>query len=213
MKKILVTLLLGLMFISYTHMITDAEEYKYQELYDYLEAGDYDSAITYIQNLKVDNAPSLPEDLSEYLLEVEITEDNFDDYFEWTVVHPLNAFGEEDANVTWGDFASKMYAEGYYLYQIDDIPVEYRIGDWNSASKVLKIDNLGGTTQSGPGMSKECEIIRTGIGHAVYIRKDAVTIRELEDSRPGGWITFELIIKHGNEEEKIYRSYLPGLEY
>ena len=217
LKRAIAGVLGGILLICSLGMNTLAEEHKYQELIDYLEAGDYDSAIEYIQNLKVENGQSLPEDLTDYLLEVEITEDNFSDYFE-IVNEPIkNAFGEDDPDQTRTFFASKMYDQGYYIYQMDDIPVEADI--WNYEDANTWVTTIGqyhmtDTAQHSRENFKEGKVIRVGTGKVVYIKKEAVIIEEDEaNAQDPSRHTAKLIIKHGDEVEELYHAYFEGHMY
>lgn len=214
MKRIIAGVLGGILLICSLGMNTFAEEQKYQELYDYLEAGDYDAAIEYIQNLKVENDSSLPEDLSDYLLEVELTEENFEDYFEWRFYHQRNDFGEE-TEILRGNYYSKMYDQGYYLYKMDEIPIEYSIitgsGELDTRTDTL-YDGYFGSAVTARSDDKGWELVRLRPGKIVYIKKEAVTRIE-EGPYDADHDTVKLIVKNGDETEEIYRYYIHGFDY
>ena len=82
------------------------EEYqKYQDLVDALEAGDYDSALALIDGM--DPAKVLPP-----ITEVEITEENFLDYFEYVELPEQGRSKHYDSK---GNFAMVALNSGYYL--------------------------------------------------------------------------------------------------
>lgn len=211
MKKIMLGAISGLLILCSLCLNTVAKEQNYQELVDLVAAGDYDAAIDYIQNLKVENGQALPEDLSEYLLEIEITKENFSDYFE--IVHePIkNAFGEDDPDQMRTFFASKMYDQGYYIYHMDDIPVEADIWNYEDASTwVTTIGeyHMTDTAQHSSQAFKDGEVLRVGSGKVVYIKKEAVIVEEQEtDSTDPSFHMAKLIIKHGDEVEELFHSY------
>ena len=109
MKKTIVILLALVMLLSLAACGGTAENpyAKYEELFNYLEAKDYESAGAYIQKLAENGAdaqntdtaePSTAETEPSYTT-VEITLDNWQDYFE---IKPMatfnkNAFGEVEA--------------------------------------------------------------------------------------------------------------------
>ena len=217
MKKIIMGMLVGALIISFLGLNTIAEEQNYQDLIDLMAAGDYDAAIDYIQNLKVENGQSLPEDLSEYLLEVEITKDNFSDYFE-IVNEPIkNAFGEDDPDQMRTYFASKMYDQGYYIYRMDDIPVEADIWNYEDASTwVTTIGeyHMTDTAQHSREAFKDGEVLQVGTGKVVYIKKDVVIVEEADaGSTDPSYHMVKLIIKHGGEVEELYHGYFEGHMY
>lgn len=217
MKKMMLGTLGGLLMICSLSLNTFAEEQNYQELIDLVAAGDYDAAIDYIQNLKVENGQALPEDLSEYFLEVEITKDNFSDYFE-IVNEPIkNAFGEDDPDQMRTYIASKMYDQGYYIYHMDDIPVEADIWNYEDASTWVTMIgeyHMTDTAQHSSEAFKDGEVLRVGSGKVVYIKKEAVIVEEQETgSTDPSFHMAKLIIKHGDEAEELFHSYWEGHMY
>ncbi len=82
------------------------EEYrKYQELVDTLESGDYDAALALIDNMA-------PEPVLPPMAEVQITTENFLDYFEYVELPEQNRTAETDAE---GKVTVVNLNSGYYL--------------------------------------------------------------------------------------------------
>ncbi len=95
------------------------EEYrKYQELIDALEAEDYDAAAAFI-----DAVEPTPEPLP--VEEVEITAENFPDYFEYVELPANNYWTSKDAD---GNVTAVYLRSGYYLRDGYAIAME-RAGD------------------------------------------------------------------------------------
>lgn len=102
MKKLLAFLLAAILIFSLAACGSNDSYAKYEELYQYLEAKDYDSAVAYIQDLAgtVEDAPAteetVPSTEEPSYTTVEITLDNWQDYFEVQLVasENRNAFGE-----------------------------------------------------------------------------------------------------------------------
>lgn len=212
MRRSVIGFLFAAVMLGSMSSVTIAEEQKYQELYDLLEAGQYDEAISFIQDLKAADAPALPEDLSDYLLEIEITEENFNDYFDIQYYYLLNDFGERSDSIR-AVFTSKMYDQGYYLYEMDDIPIEFAfIRDEGLDSRTETLDE--NIFSSGMPVTQESEwkLVRLKPGKAVFIKKEAV--QAIDEGRYDlDHETIRLVIKHGDEEEELYRYYYDGFEY
>lgn len=65
------------------------------------------------------------EPIENYLVKVELTPENFDDYFEWKCVHRLDDWGDmmEEVDVR---LKSKAYDDGLIIYECpDDVKFEY----------------------------------------------------------------------------------------
>lgn len=92
---------------------------KYDEIIADLEEEDYDGAIDAITEMKKESQAKAFGDIKDYLVTVELTKENFDEYFEWVSQEHVDAFGEKDS-VWWG-FRSKKYDDGLILYRLEDV--------------------------------------------------------------------------------------------
>ena len=91
---------------------------RYDDVIADLEEEDYDGAIATITEMKKEAQAKAHADMEEYLVTVELTKENFDEYFEWVTIPRINAFGEQEG-ARWG-LRSKKYDDGLILYGLDD---------------------------------------------------------------------------------------------
>ena len=79
------------------------EKYKkYEDILSYLEEEKYDDAITIINEKKNEALKEKYGEIEEYLVTIELTPDNFDEYFEFVKDRSKNAFGEDGNIVSVG---------------------------------------------------------------------------------------------------------------
>jgi hypothetical protein len=103
---------------------------KYGTIIEALENNDYDGAVSSITSLKEEYLAETAGDINDYLVTVELTPENFNDYFEFVTIPGQNAFGER-SDTLWVGVRSKKYDEGLILYDIegaehcDDITIEF----------------------------------------------------------------------------------------
>ncbi len=119
------------------------EEYKkYQSLIDALEAGDFDSATEIFEGLKP--VPEVPP-----MKEVNITKDNFFDYFEYQQFPPTNLNFRRDST---GQITGVIAESGFYLkegYRIArekaadckvEAGVKYQVSDFYAGNQGINVD-------------------------------------------------------------------------
>ena len=200
--------------ISYV-LAEDAEILeKHAELIDYIKEENYQDAEAYVHNLLIEQEKANAGDIADYLVEVEINQDNLFDYFELTSVTSINSFGEEETNTKGPILKSKLYDEGLLIYKVDTIPIEYTPHvDWNSNTRNLS--DLFRASEYCVLDDKEIElkpeIIRMGSGKITYVKKEYVLSEKIEqlETNPGNYIqTIEL--KNG---EIISRNINEGFAY
>lgn len=93
---------------------------KYEDIIRALESGDYDGAVSTIEQLKTEANIRQYGDINDYLVTVELTPENFDEYFEFVTTPTFNDFGEQNDYLKLG-LRSKKYDEGLILYGVDDL--------------------------------------------------------------------------------------------
>ena len=93
---------------------------KYEGIIRALENNDYDRALSSISQLKKEYMAANCGNINDYLVTVEITPENFDEYFEFVSFHGKNAFGEQDDKRVYIGLRSKKYDDGLLLYGLDD---------------------------------------------------------------------------------------------
>lgn len=91
---------------------------KYDDIIADLEEENYDGAIATITEMKKEALAKTHTDMEKYLVTVELTPENFDEYFEVVVSPVVDAFGETDHWVL--GVRSKKYDDGLILYGLDD---------------------------------------------------------------------------------------------
>jgi len=149
------------------------EEERYPEIADALDAGDYDGAIAAITEMKTEAMAQEAGDINDYLVTVEITPENFDEYFEIYTVPTYNAFGEFELSAYY--FRSLKYDEGLILYGLGD--AEY--GNTGSIEYVVKATVDSGEEQlTGPVIDELFNLLNCG-GFA-YLSEDPSVVFSLE---------------------------------
>ena len=127
MKRIVSVLMTGLLLTTCTNAIAFAQEQNYQELIRFLNEGNYDAAHEYIDKLEEAGSPQESEtdiiesnlsqaSSTEDIMEIELTPDNFKDYFDIVFSDTetyMDAFDEEVSNYSnIFIFVNKAYNDG-----------------------------------------------------------------------------------------------------
>ena len=144
------------------------EEYrKYQDMVDALEAGDYDAAIAFV------DAMAPPQEIPP-VMEVEITAENFLDYFEYVELPENNFWTQNDSK---GKLSAITFRSGYYLkdgYVIApervsdchlDVGMKYDLYWYYKNKKItVDIENHAYKTSGNPGKNDimHCDRMCTG---------------------------------------------------
>ena len=199
--------------IACTNTTVFAQEQKYEELIRYLDEGDYDAAREYIDKLQeagnlqeseTDITMSDPSQASsvEDIMEIELTPDNFKDYFDIVFSNTetyMDAFDEEISN--YGNtfvFVNKAFDNEWVLIGTsDDFAVETNIqyleGDQEKNMEIgfngdsLKTSSYGFShTESKDVTITDFSVSRIK-GSVFFAKKDAVDYFE----RVEGYLTIE----------------------
>ena len=199
--------------IACTNTTVFAQEQKYEELIRYLDEGDYDAAHEYIDKLQdagnlqeseTDITMSDPSQASsvEDIMEIELTPDNFKDYFDIVFSNTetyMDAFDEEISN--YGNtfvFVNKAFDNEWVLIGTsDDFAVETNIqyleGDQEKNMEIgfngdsLKTSSYGFShTESKDVTITDFSVSRIK-GSVFFAKKDAVDYFE----RVEGYLTIE----------------------
>ena len=199
--------------IACTNTTVFAQEQKYEELIRYLDEGDYDAAREYIDKLQeagnlqeseTDITMSEPSQASsvEDIMEIELTPDNFKDYFDIVFSNTetyMDAFDEEISN--YGNtfvFVNKAFDNEWVLIGTsDDFAVETNIqyleGDQEKNMEIgfngdsLKTSSYGFShTESKDVTITDFSVSRIK-GSVFFAKKDAVDYFE----RVEGYLTIE----------------------
>lgn len=195
---------------------------KYADVIDAMEAGDYDAALEAVKERRKNASPALNGDIEDYLVRVEITPENFADYFEFYHRPVLNAFGEDTGDIFFG-LRSKAYDRGLILYHPDDptwcdpVSVEYTwSGSYNrNDPNALTTDTsdsaltslLVGHMLSGDASShfaQTFQIVFTGrltSGTLTFVRADYVLSYDIpEKSDPDASVVWASVVLMNGEQ-------------
>lgn len=185
---------------------------KYKTLIDALESKDFEGAVAEIQYLYLnqeteDIDTSKAGDINDYLLEVEIDENNIADYFEPIWFKKYNEFGEERTGSIGYGLKSKLYDEGYIVYKVnDDIQIEL---DRNGRKDIFSLEELlsCGVGIGGDGAGGDFTVNYSGRltgGKVTFIKKEYVAKYDVEKpSNPADtYKQFTIVLNNG---EVIYK--------
>ena len=156
---------------------------KYSEIIDCLEAEDYDSAVSCIEEEQEAKLQAEAGDMADYLVTVELTTENFSDYFEFQIDYLRDAFGEiqTELNSDTGlvTLASKVYDNGYIYYD-SDCAFEYEIKCsspyWYSETNTKTLEeSIGGPLDSVSQYATDATFTVTRVeGTVTFIKSDYI---------------------------------------
>ncbi len=84
-----------------------------------MDAEDYSMAMNIIREKQIAKDVAEKGDIDDYLVTVDLTLENFDDYFAWKNFYKRNAFGEEMEYRYSSLLTSKVFDQGLILYDCD----------------------------------------------------------------------------------------------
>ena len=181
---------------------------KYPELIAYLESENYQSAEAYIHELSLQKKKEAADDIEEYLVPVDLTSENFEDYFEFVTPPKFNAFGEPDGHYV--GLKSKKYDEGLVVYSFDDITVEFSA---ESSTSDFTIDALLSFGIGGLDNVKDVSYAgRITDGKVTFIKKEYVENYSIPESEKPDMKIVEAEVQLKNGEE-IFRYIHPDYPY
>lgn len=208
MKRIVSVIMTGFLMIACTSAVVFAQEQKYEELIRYLDEGDYDAAHEYIDKLQeagnlqeseTDSIESDPSQASsgEDIMEIELTPDNFRDYFDIVFSNTetyMDAFDEEISS--YGNtfvFVNKAFNDGWILLDTsEDFALEANIqylegGRENSmeitfTGDALKTSSYGFSHYDSEDVSITDFSVSRIKGSVFFAKKDAVDYFERVES-------------------------------
>ena len=91
----------------------------YGDLLDAMDGEDYETAMGIVSEKQVAKQLAEKGDIDAYLVTVELTPENFGEYFEWKALYNVNTFGEEEPWCVQYELVSKAYEQGLILYRAD----------------------------------------------------------------------------------------------
>lgn len=189
-------------------------EGRYPEIADALDAGDYDGAIAAITEMKTEAMAQQAGDINDYLVTVELTPENFDEFFELYTMQFHNAFGEYYSSGCL--LRSLKYDEGLILYGLydeefcDAISFECVIGartdsgtERQMESSIYRLSFFLDTPEGVPGLDEDPSVVyfigpisRMTGSKITYVRSEFVESVSIEDN--GDQYTTEIVtLKNG----------------
>lgn len=182
----------------------------YSDFIEWIECESYPAAIEFVKKRQAAEAFAEKGPIEDYLVTVELTTENFSDYFEWKSFPSLDAFGEE---TDYWDMVltSKVYQEGLVFYQSDakyekdgsGYEYELHLGCTGQTRdlerwKAEKVDHVSGSVT----------FVKSDYVMEYTIYKDDPTFHRYCPDNPFRDANVALV-----NGENIFRSILPGYEY
>lgn len=162
---------------------------RHSELIRLMEEEKYDAVLEKLEEMQAAKEKAAAEMLEPYLVTVELTMDNFDDYFEWKSQTVAGDHGE-DVPVCY--LASKVYDQGLILYKSDAVVGVRSIRSYSGHVEENKdpISLLDYYSLYSIG-SVDYPFTVLAIGHyrvggtVTFVKADAVTDYRVEDGSDG----------------------------
>lgn len=186
------------------------QEAPYSEIMEWIDYESYPAAIHYVEERQAAKAVAEKGPIEDYLVTVELTTENFEDYFEWKSFPDLDAFGEE-TGYTKCILTSKVFKEGLVFYQMDakyvlegfesENELDFRSHfTWRDAKKAeaMKAVNVSGSVT----------FVKSDYVREYTIYPDDAASHTYSPADPFRDANVALV-----NGENIFRSILPGYEY
>ena len=209
MKRIVSVLMTGLLLTTCTNAIAFAQEQNYEELIRYLDEGNYDAAHEYIDILeeagihKESETDITESDLSqmppnEDILEIELTPDNFMDYFDIVFSETetfMDAFDEKVSNYSNNFiFVNKAYNDGLVFFGTSaDFAIE------------INFQYLEGIQEGNIDIEFNGDALRAPIYSFSHYNSEDISITDFSVLRSKGTVFFidEAAVEHFEHAENI----------
>lgn len=193
------------------YKVLQEQEAPYSDFIAWIDGEAYSAAIDFVKKKQAAEAFAEKGPIEDYLVTVELTPENFYDYFEWKSFPDLDAFGEE-TDYTRYDLVSTVYQEGLIFYQSD---AKYADDGYES------LFYLGeGFLSRNPEMAESIKAEKAAniSGSVTFVKADYVMDYTIYKDDPTGFT-------HGPDDpyrdanvalvngEQLYRLIRPGYEY
>ena len=198
----------------------------YTGLLEAMDAENYEAAMGIVSEKQIAKQLAEKGDIEEYLVTVELTVDNFGEYFEWKNLYSINTFGEEEPWNLQCALLSKAYEQGLILYKAD-VKLNYTLAFTFVTENGYTVDDSFESTQewtdsylpstgcSAPQGSQylldECGVTMNRIeGTITFVKADYVTDYELGEVNNGYYQPGTVTLVNG---ETLHRSVKFGYKY
>lgn len=182
------------------------------ELIAYLKEDDYEAAENYVHSLRVQEEKEAAGDIEDYLVKVDITEDNFFDYFDFVVYPYLNDFDELEFMAM--GIVSKKRDDGLVFYDDGNVSFDVQVSGLSN-NLVLTVGeglNIWNMVGFDPNMSEQSITLqRVAPGTVTFIEEEYVQSEEYEvpNQNPSGWETNIIELKNGEILKRYTRTEHP----
>ena len=187
---------------------------KYSDIIGAMDTEDYATAMSIISEKQIAKEIAEKGDIEEYLVTVELTVDNFDDYFEWKSFYNLNSFGEDMEESVTCVPVSKVYDEGLILYDTD-VKIGYTfsfsfLSSGRTHSESVEetrewsrswLPSIGcGSSQGTKFLLEKCQVdVNRVLGTVTFVKSDYVTDYELGEIQDGASQTALITLVNGEQ--------------
>lgn len=157
--------------------------------------------------------------INDYLVEAELNDSNFNDYFEFNVTNNYDDFGEIQNESYFLGLKSKKYDEGLVIYDMDDITIRLSIYDRYDYddSQAERDDSLDNILYFGPWISgygdltiDDFRFIKMTPGTIRFIKSEYIESYEIEDYKEHDYNSATITLKNG---ETITRTVYDDYKY
>ena len=135
--------------------------------------------------------------LLDYLVKVEITEENFSEYFEFAEKDKLNEIGEYEASAI--GLVNKKYKEGMLIYDFGEITIGYSVtGGTAATNKLADMFSFNHIYPTAERLSGE-DVTLTWLmpGTVTFLKDGYVRSIRTEESMPKGWSSETIELMNG----------------
>ena len=198
---------------------------KYADLIGAMDAEDYHAAMNIVSEKQIAKEVAEKGDIDDYLITVELTTDNFNDYFEWKTFYSLNDFGEEQEHSVSCVLTSKVYDEGLIVYAAD-VKLGYNFTFTHEGYGSAYTETLEETREwsslyqpttgcgSSPGVKfipEQCFVdVTRVVGTVTFVKADYVTAYELGETRNGSINDATITLVNG---QTLHHSVMYGCKF
>lgn len=160
--------------------------------------------ITETESLEID-------DINDYLVTVDLTADNFDEYFEFVTEPQYTSFGELQGEAISYGLRSKKYDDGLVLYTDDNIIIEYNLFDQDAQENQISQCGFEQLLYFGQGFGNDAklEYLRNTEGTVVFLKKEYIANYSIETNKDK-YGEAKILLRNG---EEIIRGIYEGYPY
>lgn len=184
-------------------------ESMYPDLFEHLDSESYPAAIALVKRLRAGKLLLEKGPIDDYLITVELTKENFNDYFDWKCIPVVNAFGEEE-DYTQFVLTSKVYEEGLVLYRSE---AEFELEKYGAKALDLRYS----ITRRGEHQADAIKVVSVS-GSVTFVKSDYVLDYSVDEDGSVNYPAYpgdpfrnaNVALANG---ENLYRPIIPEYPY